>query len=67
MKIKTTFIRNKLNMIYIIKKNNAIVVVVVKRESLPNFVSSSEANPTRDGSVLPHLLGEFLLDYECLV
>jgi hypothetical protein len=66
MKIKTTFIRNKLNMIYIIK-NNAISVVVVKRESLPNFVSSSEANPTRDGSVLPHLLGEFLLDYECLV
>jgi hypothetical protein len=66
MKIKTTFIRNKLNMIYIIK-NNAISVVVVKRESLPNFISSSEADPIRDGSVLPHLLGELLLDYECLV
>jgi hypothetical protein len=53
-------------MIYIIK-NNAISVVVVKRESLPNFISSSEADPIRDGSVLPHLLGELLLDYECLV
>lgn len=34
---------------------------------VPDGVVSTHADPVRDGPILPHLLGQLLLNHECLV
>lgn len=39
----------------------------IERERIPDGIVGPHTDPVRDGPVLPHLLRQFLLDYECLV
>jgi len=38
-----------------------------ERGTIPDGIVGPHTDPVRDGPVLPHLLRQFLLDYECLV